>query len=125
MKSVILKGQTITIGSKIRFIDDKNLYPGYGNIINKPTVGLVYTVRAFSQKNGFLLEEVENDFAMWTDDDGNIEGSGEPGFAVWRFEPAQPIRKKKIVQIEILPMVEERLEITRKVKSKPKEVLVA
>lgn len=124
MKTVILKGQTITIGSKIRFVDDRNLYEGYSNI-NKPSVGLVYTVRAFSQKNGFLLEEVKNDFATWTDDDGNIEGSGEPGFAVWRFEPGQPVRKKKIVQIEILPMVEERLEITRKVKSKPKEVLVA
>jgi hypothetical protein len=55
-------------------------------------------------------------------ENGDYDGESEPGFAVWRFEPGQPIRKKKIVQIEILPMVEERLEIRTK-KSKPKEVL--
>lgn len=109
MRSIVLKGVEITIGSKVRFVDDSQLYEGY--VISKPTIGQVYIVRDFSKKNGFLLEEVHNELVHWTDEEGNIEGFGEPGFAVWRFEPAQNSRKKKIVRIEILPMVEERVDI--------------
>jgi hypothetical protein len=123
MKSVILKGQIITIGSKVRFVDDRDLYPGCDHV-KKPSVGIVYEVRGFSDKNGFLLEEVKNRNVEWVNENGDYDGESEPGFAVWRFEPGQPIRKKKIVQIEILPMIEERLEIRTK-KSKPKEVLQA
>ena len=114
MQIVVLKGQEISIGSRVRFVDEHNLYSGY-SFVNKPTVGEVYTVRGFSEKNGFLLEELENELVFWTNDNGDIDGYSEPGFAVWRFEPAQPLRKKKIVKIEILPIVEERLEVITKV----------
>jgi hypothetical protein len=33
MKTVILKGQEIKIGSEVRFIDDRNLYSDVKNII--------------------------------------------------------------------------------------------
>ncbi len=113
MRSIVLKGVEITIGSKVRFVDDSQLYEGY--VISKPTIGHVYIVRDFSKKNGFLLEEVHNELVHWTDEEGNIEGFGEPGFAVWRFEPAEPLRKKKIVKIEIMPIVEEKLDVFTKV----------
>lgn len=107
MKSVILNGQTITIGSKIRFIDDRDLYTQATAQINKPKLGEIYTVRSFAKNGSFLLEEVKNEEFQF-----EIPSFfGEPGFAIRRFEPTQPIKKKKIVQIEILPMVEERLEI--------------
>jgi hypothetical protein len=123
MKTVILKGQEIKIGSQVRFIDDRELY---GDIpsIKKPTVGNVYTVRNFSKNGGFLLEEIKNDIYTFADMKGVIFDTCEPGFGVNRFEPAQPLRKKKIVRIEILPMVEERLYIPpmKKVKEKKEEL---
>jgi hypothetical protein len=110
MKSITLNGQEVTIGSKVRFIDDRDLYPTSRSIIKIPSVGEVYTVRGFTDVGGFYLEEIKNDSYVF---EGDIIPT-EPGFAVRRFEVAQPLRKKKIVQIEILPMVEERLEIIPK-----------
>ncbi len=120
MKTVILKGQEIKIGSQIRFIDDRDLYTDVTSI-KKPVVGNVYTVRNFSKNGGFLLEEVKNDVHTFADSNGVIFDTCEPGFAVNRFEPASPLKKRKIVQIEILPMVEERLYIPTKRKVKVKE----
>jgi hypothetical protein len=119
MKTIILKGQEIKVGSQVRFIDDRHLYDDCEGIV-KPVVGQVYTVRGFTKLNGFLLEEVKNVDHRWTNDEGEIDDVAEPGFAAWRFEPGQPLRKKKIVNIEILPMVEERLELPSKVKVRPK-----
>lgn len=119
MKTIILKGQEIKIGSQVRFMDDRHLYTDVKDII-KPVVGQVYTVRDFTKLNGFLLEEVKNVEHNWVNDQGELDDVAEPGFAAWRFEPAQPLRKKKIVNIEILPMVEERLELPTKTKVSPK-----
>ncbi len=119
MKSVILKGQEIKIGSKIRFIDDKNLYVGAKSNIIKPQIGVVYTVRGFTSVGGFYLEEIKNQQIEWLDVAGRVEDKSEPGFAVYRFEPASPLRKEKsekIVKIKIEPIIEERIdkEIVRK-----------
>jgi hypothetical protein len=119
MKTIILKGQEIKIGSQVRFMDDRHLYADVKDVI-KPVVGQVYTVRDFTKLNGFLLEEVKNVEHNWVNDQGELDDVAEPGFAAWRFEPAQPLRKKKIVNIEILPMVEERLELPTKTKVRPK-----
>ena len=118
MKTIILKGQEIKIGSQVRFMDDRHLYTDVKDVI-KPVVGQVYTVRDFTKLNGFLLEEVKNVEHNWVNDQGELDDVAEPGFAAWRFEPAQPLRKKKIVNIEILPMVEERLELPTKTKVRP------
>jgi hypothetical protein len=119
MKTIILKGQEIKIGSQVRFMDDRHLYADVKDVI-KPVVGQVYTVRDFTKLNGFLLEEVKNVEHNWVNDQGELDDVAEPGFAAWRFEPAQPLRKKKIVYIEILPMVEERLELPTRTKVRPK-----
>lgn len=121
MKTIILKGQEIKIGSQVRFMDDRHLYTDVKDVI-KPVVGQVYTVRGFSKLNGFFLEEVKNVEHNWVNDQGELDDVAEPGFAAWRFEPAQPLRKKKIVNIEILPMVEERLELPTKVRPKVKDL---
>jgi len=117
MKTIILKGQEIKVGSQVRFMDDRHLYTDVKDVI-KPVVGQVYTVRGFTKLNGFLLEEIKNVEHNWVNDQGELDDVAEPGFAVWRFEPAQPLRKKKIVNIEILPMVEERLELPSKTRTK-------
>jgi hypothetical protein len=83
---VSLNGKDITIGSLVRFVDDNNCYPGYDHV-KKPTVGNIYEVRGFSDKNGFLLKEVKNYNVEWTNENGDYDGESEPGFAVWRFEP--------------------------------------
>ena len=119
MKTIILKGQEIKVGSQVRFMDDRHLYTD-DNDITKPVVGQVYTVRGFTKLNGFYLEEIKNVEQNWVNDQGELDDIAEPGFAAWRFEPAQPLRKKKIVNIEILPMVEERLELPSKTKVRPK-----
>lgn len=111
MKYVILNGQKISIGSKVRFIHNNDFYVGDSSGINLPIVGNVYTVRGFSPKGGFYLEEVKNKVYRFFVE-GVQDATNEPGFAVWRFEAATPLKQKKIVQIEILPQVEERLELT-------------
>lgn len=95
MKTVILKGQEIKIGSQVRFVNDKDLYTGVEGVI-KPVIGQVYTVRGFSELNGFYLEEVKNIDFEWTSPTGDVDGVSEPGFATWRFEPATPLGKMSI-----------------------------
>ncbi len=113
MKSIILKGQEIKVGSQVRFMDERHLYDNTEGIV-KPVIGQVYSVRGFTDLNGFYLNEIKNEIFEWINDQGEIDSVAEPGFAAWRFEPAQPLRKKKIVNIEILPLVEERLELPPK-----------
>lgn len=115
MKSIILKGEKITIGSQVRFIDNSKLYVGMEDI-SKPTLGEIYTVRGFTTKNGFYLEEIKNPIIKWYFDDGTFDSEDEPGFATWRFEPILRLKnslkkKNKIVNIEILPIVEERIDL--------------
>ena len=119
MKTVILKGQEITIGSEVRFVDDRDMYADVPSI-NKPIVGNVYVVKEFSKNNGFLLEGIDNKVHKFSNLEGELIDICEPGFAVNRFEPAKPLRKRKIVRIEILPIVEERLYVPQK-KTKSKE----
>jgi hypothetical protein len=119
MKTVILKGQEITIGSEVRFVDDRDMYADVPSI-NKPVVGNVYVVKEFSKNNGFLLEGIDNKVHKFSNLEGELIDICEPGFAVNRFEPAKPLRKRKIVRIEILPIVEERLYVPQK-KTKSKE----
>lgn len=95
MKTVILKGQEIKIGSQVRFVNDTNLYVGVEGVI-KPVLGQVYTVRGFSEPNGFYLEEVKNIDFEWTSPNGDVDSVSEPGFAVWRFEPATPLGEMSI-----------------------------
>ena len=88
--------------------------------IIKPVVGNVYVVKGFSKNGGFLLETIDNPVYRFVTPEGNLIEICEPGFAVNRFEPAKPLSKKKIVNIEIKPQVEERLYIPKKKKSKEK-----
>jgi len=44
MKRVILKGQEITIGSEVRFVDDRDMYADVSSI-NKPILGNVYVLK--------------------------------------------------------------------------------
>jgi hypothetical protein len=106
---VILKGEKITIGSKIRFIDETELY--INTILNRPEIGKVYTVSGFSPPGGFYLEEIKNKVFNWLDDQGNITSKAEPGFATWRFEPIKKNSNKKIVNIKIEFPIEEKLDI--------------
>jgi hypothetical protein len=119
MKRVILKGQEITIGSEVRFVDDRDMYADVSSI-NKPILGNVYIIKEFSKNNGFLLEGIENKVHKFSNLEGELIDICEPGFAVNRFEPAKPLRKKKIVRIEIFPQVDEILYIPEKKKSKEK-----
>lgn len=117
MKSVTLKGVVIRIGDKVRFIDNSkmdilNYVPG----ANLPELKKEYTVRGFSSKGGFLLEEVVNEEVDIRLPNGNIVDGGEFGFAIWRFEPANPlylevlnVASNKKVNIEMMPLVEERI----------------
>lgn len=120
MKTIILNGQEITIGTKLRFIDDRNLYPDNRDIIKIPELGEIYTVRGFNDIGGIYLKEIKNQHINFVNSEGKTDNISEPGFSIRRFEPAQTlskkksIAKKKIVQIEILPVVEERLEIVKK-----------
>ena len=120
MKTVILNGQEITIGTQLRFIDDRNLYPDNRDIIKIPELGEIYTVRGFNDIGGIYIEEIKNQDINFVNSAGKTDNISEPGFSIRRFEPAQTlskkksIAKKKIVQIEILPVVEERLEIVKK-----------
>ena len=56
MKTVILNGQEIKIGTKLRFIDDRNLYTDNRDIIKIPELGEIYTVRGFNDIGGMLLQ---------------------------------------------------------------------
>lgn len=105
MKYVILNNQKISIGSKVRFIHSQDLYAGRTANINLPQLGTVYTVRGFTTKGGFYLEEVKNDTFRFLVE-GVQDETAEPGFAVWRFEAATPLKTKKIVNIEVKPQVE-------------------
>lgn len=119
MKSIMLKGVEVKIGDTVRFIDDSNLYKdkydGFDTII-KPVLGKVYTVRGFSNKGGFLLEEIVNN-TIETELFGFIT-EVEPGFGVWRFDPANPmiaevravLKANKKVNITIVPEILEKLE---------------
>ena len=121
MKTVILKGQEITIGSPIRFVDDRDMYADVPSI-KKPVTGNVYVVKEFSKTGGFILEEINNKVHKFSNLKGELIDICEPGFAVNRFEPAKPLRKKKIVRIEIFPQVEEKLYIPLEKKSKEKSL---
>lgn len=115
MKTIILKGVEIKIGSQVRFVNNKDLYKGIAGIV-KPEIGKVYTVRDINEKNGFLLKEITNPEFEWYKTSGELDLIAEPGFAAWRFEPATPLKKKRVVKIKIEPIVEERLYIKKREK---------
>lgn len=126
MKSIILKGVEVKIGDTVRFINNVDLYvggfDGFDRII-KPVVGKVYTVRGFSDLNGFYLEEIKNSTIEYIDND--IIYTVEPGFGFWRFEPANPLiaevkevasKNKKVsikIEKEIIEKSERMLELSR------------
>lgn len=116
MKTILLNGIEIKIGSQVRFVNDKDLYTKVDGV-NKPVVGKIYTVRDINDKDGFLLREVKNIDFHWFNLNGSFSKTTEPGFGHWRFEPATPLRKKKIVQIEIVSQIEERLYRPKKVET--------
>lgn len=105
MKYVILNGQKITIGSKVRFIHNQDLYVGRTVQFILPELGEIYTVRGFTNKGGFYLEEIKNKSFRFLVE-GVQDETAEPGFAVWRFEAATPLKKRKIVNFEVKPQVE-------------------
>lgn len=109
MKTITINGVVVKIGSRVRFVNDKDLYTGVEGVI-KPELRKVYTVRDINDIGGFLLEEVKNIDFEWYSPSGKLDFVAEPGFANWRFEPMIPLRKKrKVVKIEILPEVKETL----------------
>ena len=109
MKTITINGVEVKIGSRVRFVNDKDLYTGVEGVI-KPELRKVYTVRDINEIGGFLLEEVKNIDFEWYSPSGELDFITEPGFANWRFEPKTPLRKKrKVVQIEVLPEVKETL----------------
>lgn len=118
-KSIILKGQEITIGSKIRFVNNNDLYT-FDKIgkISKPRLGRVYTVRGFTDKDGFFLEEIKNSVLDWYDNSGRLTQKGEPGFAAWRFEPHTPLYENVKIECEFEKVVEEKIEKPTKVETK-------
>lgn len=97
MKTITINGVVVKIGSRVRFVNDKNLYVGVGGI-NKPELGKTYTVRDINEIGGFLLQEVKNIDIEWYSSTGNLDFIAEPGFANWRFEPKKPITVKKMVK---------------------------
>jgi hypothetical protein len=115
-KSIMLKGVEVKIGDTVRFIDDANLYTdkydGFDKIV-KPVLGKVYTVRGFTVNNGFYLDEIVNEVLV-----SDTGVALEPGFGVYRFDPANPLiaevkaaaKSKKKVNIVIAPEVIETLE---------------
>ncbi len=111
VKAIILNGVEITIGSKIKYIDDRKLYENCSEII-LPKLGHIYTVRGFSYK-GFYLEEIINDDIQWIDKNGKVDSISEPGFGSWRFEPYIPLQKKATINCSFEKIVEERLEILK------------
>jgi hypothetical protein len=124
MKSVMLKGVEVKIGDSVRFINDVDLYKGgydgFDTII-KPELGRVYTVRGFSDSGGFYLKEIRNQLITTAVGGGFSEN--EPGFAVWRFDPANPLieeiravlkSKKKVnikIEKEVIESLDEVLEL--------------
>lgn len=94
MKSVLLKGVEIKIGSCVRYINDTDLYPGLTDVI-KPKLGKVYTVRDINELGGFLLKEIKNINYEWYSPETDSMYLAEPGFANWRFEPKTPSLKKE------------------------------
>lgn len=116
MKSIILKGQEIKIGSKVRFVNNSDLYT-FDKIgkISKPRLGRVYTVRGFTDKDGFFLEEIVNPVLDWHDASGRFSQKGEPGFAAWRFEPYTPLYENVKIDCEFEKVVEEKIEKPSKV----------
>lgn len=120
MKSVVINGIVVKIGDKVRFVNDSNMsiktqVPD-GNF---PVFSKEYTVRGFSSKGGFLLEELRNISVGVREMDGSVRDAGEFGFATWRFEPASPLylevialsKRNKKVDIKIEKLVEERIHI--------------
>lgn len=106
MKTITINGIKVKIGDKVRYVNDKDLYKDVEGVI-KPVLRNVYTVRDINEIGGFLLQEIRNTTFEWYSTSGELDYIAEPGFANWRFEPAKPIAKKKVVQIEILPQVKE------------------
>lgn len=114
MKSIMLNGVQVKIGDQVRYINDFDLYTGgfqgFDSII-KPKLGKIYTVRGFSLRKGFFLEEIVNSPVEFEVD--GLIFSDEPGFGIWRFEPASPmaievlesIKSGKKVNIKIEPEI--------------------
>ena len=115
MKSVILKGVEIKIGDKVRFVNDSRLYIGCD--VSRPELGKVYMVRGFTTgstgKSSFLLEEIKNHDWFVEDGKGDVDMK-EPGFAIWRFEPATPLADSisEVNSEEIKKVFEKLIEIS-------------
>jgi len=118
MRTIILKGVEITIGSKVKFIDDFDLYEDIENV-NKPELGKVYTVSGYSKK-GFYLKEIKNEIIEWNDTNGQ-NYLYEPGFGSWRFEPYQQLQKKVEINCSFEKIVEEKIDVVIHNPSKNKQ----
>jgi len=96
MKSVLLNGIEIKVGSVVRFINDTDLYIDLD--INKPILYGYYIVRGFSD-GGFLLEGIINEkIGIYTKEDESEYVVGEPGFAFQRFTTL-PIKEKTYYKV--------------------------
>ena len=103
MKSFILKGVKVEIGSLVRFVDDTQFIGVHFDTV-KPIVGGYYTVRGFSVgTNGvtFLLDGIVNNKQELITRDNRELGFAEPGFNPTRFEPVvKPAMSEKNAQKE-------------------------
>jgi hypothetical protein len=112
MKTVLLKGVEIKIGSRVRYVNDTDLYVTVKGVI-KPELGQVYTVRDINDLGGFLLKEIRNTTFEWYSPSGELDYIAEPGFANWRFEPGMPALKleRKKSKTKSKPQVKETVDV--------------
>ncbi len=109
MKSVILNGVEVKVGSLVRFINDVDMYVGIK--LNTPILYGYYVVRGFSN-GGFLLEGVENQKQnIFTKEDESEFEVNEPGFAFNRFTSVPKIKKDYKINFKIKREVIESLDM--------------
>ena len=109
MKSVILNGIEVKVGSLVRFINDTEMYVGIN--LNKPILYGYYIVRGFSN-GGFLLEGVKNEEQnIFTKEDESEFEVAEPGFAFDRFIAVVKYKKEYKINFKISREVVESLDM--------------
>lgn len=114
MKSVMLNGVEVKVGSLVRFVNDANLYDigPISETIIKPVLYGFYVVRGFAYNGSFLLEGINNKSYVFP------EGKHEPGFNPKRFEPVTIMnhtvvenKNEKVVKIRIKKEIIEKLDL--------------
>lgn len=115
MKSIMLNGVKVSIGSMVRFVDDENLYTESSMLwVKKPVLYGYYIVRGFAA-GALLLDGIVNDQDTLIRRSVGEVVFVEPGFAPRRFVAVPPMVKKqvKINKIKIRKEVLETLDLPK------------